>query len=314
MNPSLENFNRVHYELRPAKQVERRMIVDSLIKLASAGFDISDYQYTGMGSIYFVDFIVFHKSLGINKMLSVEISRKARKRVEFNKPFQFVDVRMGRIGVQIPRLSQDRRHILWLDYNNVLGDEIVQDANRAASTLPPGSLILVTVDVEPTEPDVSPQAMRREYLESFGDFVPSKLRVDDFGISRLHIASARVLETAIGAGLEGRPDVDFLPIYNFVYKDGHKMLSYGGMIGGESERNKLDASGLSKTVYARLERESEPFTITVPKITRKERHFLDTNMPCEDSWKPTEFEMTRSDILAYRDIYRFFPPYAELAF
>ena len=63
MNLPTESYQKVHYELRPAKQVERRMLVDALLGLAVAGFPIQDYQYTGMGSIYFIDFILFHRFL-----------------------------------------------------------------------------------------------------------------------------------------------------------------------------------------------------------------------------------------------------------
>ena len=45
------------------------MIVDSLLLLSDAGFEIREYQYTGMGSIYFYDFILFHRLLGIHNML-----------------------------------------------------------------------------------------------------------------------------------------------------------------------------------------------------------------------------------------------------
>ena len=63
MIPSTRSYMKVRYDLRPAKQVERRMIIDALHKLARAGVDISRYQYTGMGSIHFVDFVLFHKML-----------------------------------------------------------------------------------------------------------------------------------------------------------------------------------------------------------------------------------------------------------
>ena len=46
---------KVQYELRSAKQVERRMLIDALQTLSASGFDISQYQYTGFGSVYFVD-------------------------------------------------------------------------------------------------------------------------------------------------------------------------------------------------------------------------------------------------------------------
>ncbi len=52
------SYLKVPYDLRMAKQIERRMIADLLIRLRGGGFDISNYQYTGMGSIYFVDFSI----------------------------------------------------------------------------------------------------------------------------------------------------------------------------------------------------------------------------------------------------------------
>ena len=88
MSTPTQSYLKVPYDLRPAKQVERRMLIDAFHRLTSAGFPIADYQYTGMGSIYFVDFILFHKLLGMDKLLSVEFDKDIEKRVKFNAPFQ----------------------------------------------------------------------------------------------------------------------------------------------------------------------------------------------------------------------------------
>src|SRR5207244_1556417 len=103
-----------------AKQIERRMLLESLQLLAEGGFPISDYQYTGFGSIHFVDFILVHRLLGINRMLSVEHSQKIQKRVQFNQPFKTVDVVLNSATEVIPALSPEKRHILWLDYDGPL--------------------------------------------------------------------------------------------------------------------------------------------------------------------------------------------------
>ena len=55
----------------------------------------------------------------------------------------------------------------------------------------------------------------------------------------------------------------------------------------------------------------EPYEIEVPKVTRKERLYLDKMMPCDDSWVPTEFELKPEKVLAYRNIYRYYPAYIE---
>ena len=105
---------KVPYDLRPAKQIERRMLVDGFQRLAQAGFPIRDYQYTGFGSLYFVDFVLFHKLLGIHRMLTVEHDQSLADRVEFNRPFDCVEIAMKSAGEVIPSLARDLRHILWL--------------------------------------------------------------------------------------------------------------------------------------------------------------------------------------------------------
>ena len=73
MSPESKSALSVQFDLpRPAKQVERRMLVDAFQRLQQAGFSIRDYRYVGFGSIHFVDFLIFYKLLGISDMLSVE--------------------------------------------------------------------------------------------------------------------------------------------------------------------------------------------------------------------------------------------------
>ena len=91
------------------------------------------------------------------------------------------------------------------------------------------------------------------------------------------------------------------------------MLTVGGMICDNAQAQNISGSGLGALRYIRLSFEQEPFEIRVPKITRKERLYLDAHMPCTDDWNPKRFKMPREDVLAFRSIYRFFPPYAELA-
>ena len=102
-----ESYLKVSYDLRPAKQIERRMFIDALQRLALADVPISQYQYTGLGSIYFVDFVLFHKLLGMESLLSVEHDTKIARRIEFNRPFRQVTVAMKPISEVIPQLSRD---------------------------------------------------------------------------------------------------------------------------------------------------------------------------------------------------------------
>ncbi len=58
------------------------MIVDALQRLGATRFPITEFTVTGFGSIYFIDFILFHKLLGLRTLLSLEREESLKKRVE----------------------------------------------------------------------------------------------------------------------------------------------------------------------------------------------------------------------------------------
>ncbi|MBV9867335.1 MAG: hypothetical protein JO316_18415 [Abitibacteriaceae bacterium] len=313
MREPKESWRKVAYDLRPAKQVERRMLLDTMQMLSLAGFHISEYQYTGFGSIYFVDFILFHKLLGIHRLLSVEISEKIEKRVNFNKPFDCVDILIKPIGDVIPTLSPDRKHFLWLDYDTIVNSDNLSDILLATTYLTPESLLLITVDVEPPgEEGDGPRQWRAYFREEAEPYLGSATEVRHYAKDSLPRINIQIIEKAIKKGLTGRSDVEFLPLFNFLYADGHQMLTIGGMIGSKAERRRIEGSRLIETDYIRLDLSKEPFIIKVPNVTRKERLHLDSNMPCSDTWETEEFEIPPDDLAAYSQIYRFFPAYAEL--
>lgn len=312
MKGSTQSYLKVQYEFRPAKQVERRMLVDALHMLSHAGFRICDYQYTGLGSIAFVDFILFHKLLGIAKMLSVEHDRAIRRRIEFNKPFDFIEVEIGEIGNVIPSLSDDEKHVLWLDYDDIVSEDHLEDIKLAATYLTRGSLLIVTIDIEPPGGEDDGPAEWREYFEDqAGVYLPQDLNDSDFLEHRLTRVNIDIVGRAIKAGIKGR-GLRMIPLFNFVYADGHRMLTMGGMIGTDVDRRRIAGSGVKDLFYARLDWRSEPYEIRVPVLTLKERSFLDSKMPCRQGYRPKKFELPPEYVEAYKEIYRFMPIYAEL--
>lgn len=319
------SFLSVQYDLRPAKQVERRIFIESFHLLAEAGFPIRDYQYTGMGSIHFIDFALFHKFLDINRLISVEIASDIGERLKFNTPYAgCVEVRSGQaIGEYIPRLGKDYKHVLWLDYDNLLSNEMLRDVFQAITMLPDSSVLLVTVDTEPPKYEEGERKSEKmdakdtrkwfeEVVEGFVDYFIDIWTDDDFEYDKLPDINAQLLIKSITEGLKGRSDGCFIPLFHFLYSDGHRMLTIGGMVGTEKDRRKIKKSHLAQMDYVRLSFKEKPFWIRVPRITRKERLYLDSNMPAEAGWKPKEFEMSDEDVENYRRIYRFFPSFAEL--
>ncbi len=316
MTGPIPSFLKVPYELRPAKQVERRMLLETLETLAHLGFPIRDFQYTGLGSIYFIDFIMLHKVLGIKRLLSVERSEQARKRVKFNQPFRCVDVKLGKIGDFIPALGRRRSgHILWLDYDSVILREHLADVWLAAASLRRHSILIVTVDAEPPIENGTPRRWRNHFRNEAGPYLGSSVSVKDFAESQLVLRNRDVLLRAITSGLSSR-DLEYIPLFNFSYADGHEMLTIGGMLGNDDDRDLLcrPKGPLRDFPYIRFSPRDEPFRINVPLLTRKERIHLDQAMPASGRWTLKQFELPEELVRAYKDIYRYLPVYAELVF
>jgi hypothetical protein len=311
------SHERVHYEFRPAKQVERRMLLHAFNELRGGGYRISNYEYTGLGSIYFVDFSLFYRYLGLTRMTSVEGDKDVEKRVEFNCPYKLIDVVHDDMSAQIARLSRKRQHILWLDFDSILTEELLNAVHLATSQLSAQSILLVTVDIEPPgKPEDglrrwNPTTWMQHYKKEAGAYFWRGISRKDFSREALAATNARILQAVVDEGMRVREEV-FIGMFSFLYADGHRMLSVGGMIGTEEDRGRIKTLNREELFFMRDNITDEPFSIRVPLVTRKERHYLDQNMPCKPRWSPSDFEMKADDVQNYRTIYRYYPAYTEM--
>ena len=312
MNLPTHSYKQVSYDLRPAKQVERRMMMEALQRLAEGSFPIRDYQYTGLGSIYFVDFILLHRYLGVSKLLSAEYDLSIERRMAFNRPFGSIDVQMRPVGEVIPTLDRDLMHILWLDYDSQLTAEMLSDVVLASHHLSPGSIILATVDALAPKEREQPSECYEYYHEQAGEFFELNWTPSEFTKSKLPSTNLGLLQNAISRGVAARPDTTFSSLFKFSYADGHPMVTIGGMITTDTESRMLQACDFRDAPFVIRDPSGPPFEIMVPRLTRKERLYLDSNMPCADDWQPAQFELDPAETQSYRQIYRYYPLYAEL--
>jgi hypothetical protein len=297
------------------------MIIDALLLLSEAGFPVRDYHYLGMGSVHFVDFAMIHKFLGILKMTSVEASPKLIKRIEFNRPYRnAVETIVGKeIGDIISGIEENTNYLVWLDYDNVLSDYMIRDIILSMSKLASGSILLVTIDTEPPksvgedgEREMTPVETKAYFEAQAGPYLARFSKDEDYIYENLPNVTMEAVQGAIRFGLTGIRNKEFFPLFDFLYKDTNRMLTAGGMVGGRSEKRKIRRSRLRHTGYARFDLSAEPCRISVPPLTRKEVLYLESYMPANQDWRPSEFELSDEDVSQFRQIYRFFPTYAEL--
>jgi hypothetical protein len=103
------------------------MLIDLLQRLDAGGFGIEDYHYIGLGSFYFVDFVLLHRYFGLRKLTSVEHDHSIRRRVKFNKPFGLIQTHFEAVAETIARITGDERYILWLDYDDFVTKDCTGD-------------------------------------------------------------------------------------------------------------------------------------------------------------------------------------------
>jgi len=311
------SFEAINYSLRPNKNVERKLIARILHAISkSPRFDWREYRYLGLGSMWFVDFIMMHKSIGIGDLVTIEKEHSRARRVAFNVPFSCVQVKIGMSTSVIRELPWDKRTIAWLDYDDQLRSYMFDDLNEIVVKSTSGDIIMVSVNAEASQLTVlengvavDPMLVLRGLVNQ--TYIPvdaeKRLSRNQFptlvGDIMFNFLKSSVLSTT--------RDLDFFPLFNFAYADGAKMVTYGGMIVDKSDEKIMKELALQSSFE--FVAQHGQFDIQVPHLTLKEKLEMDKRMPCSSAPKPEElpFELKPTEIEAYMKFYRDYPMFSE---
>lgn len=315
-----DSFKQFHYGLRPSKQVERKIMIEVFLRLSRVGYNISDYTYLGFGSVYYVDFVMFHKYLFMKEMICVEWGN-VEKRMKFNKPFKFIKLKLGALMNHIPSMQRTKKYLVWLDYDRSLDPEMLQDIDGCLNRMARQSIFVITIDARPTLPkdqfdleDKTAEERDRVTVETYQDwfspYVEKEISLDT--ISRSHIASLfyeavieRVRQTLTRRGNGLR----FLQIFNYIYRDGAPMLTIGGIIGTEDDEEALQKSDILTHSFVRTSK--DPLEISVPPLTIREKHWVDSRLDENLKVDKLQFELEEALLDNYRKFYKEYPTYME---
>lgn len=64
----MASFDVVNYSLRPSKCIERQLVFEG-VRALQMQMDLNQLVYVGFGSVWFTDFVVAHKILGVDDMV-----------------------------------------------------------------------------------------------------------------------------------------------------------------------------------------------------------------------------------------------------
>lgn len=313
------SYERIHYGLRPAKNIQRKMLGEAFRRL-SLFAAVDSYRYIGFGSTYFSDFLHFHKTLGICDMVSIEKDVHNRKRFEFNCPFRCVQMVFGESTAVLPTLKWDSKTILWLDYDGALEPSVLADVRLFCAQAQAGSVLVVTVNADPAEYD--PEKPRiEEFKKRLGkERIPPDVKEEDlaqWGTAQAYrrIITAEILQTIRERNglLVEQSRISYKPLFYFCYADGAKMLTVGGLLFEAGQVGVVEKCAFRRLDFIRdnLRLNTRPCFIEVPNLTYREMRHLDKRLPRGKKSKLKVPRVSATEVKKYERVYRFFPTFAE---
>jgi hypothetical protein len=312
MSQTSGSYERVNYRLKPAKHVERGMILEALQRLRVFA-PLRNYRYVGLGSTYFADFIVVHRLLGIKKMISIEKDEAERARFLFNRPFRTVKLIFGHSNTVLPTLAWTTPCIVWLDYDGPLTDAVLTDIDWVCSAAPSGSVLIITVHAHPGTTGTRIETLKKNIGAKN---VPNGITAEGHLAGwQLAEAGRTVIDSAIREAIRDRSTrtatMSYEQLFNFHYQDGARMSTVGGVLLDDHQRGDLDKCSFGDLSYVKAGKDA--CRITVPFLTNREVRWLDRRLPATATGAKAPM-IPEGDVEAYEDIYRFFPTFVDAEF
>lgn len=304
----------IAYDLRPAKQTERRILLDFLKCANECGIAISDSRYVGMGGTKFYDFHLMHRFSGVNRMFSLERHPDTHVRCKFNCPFGFIEVENKSAAEFMAADTDKTKTIYWFDYDDGIGPDITADITTLGTRMTLGGFAFVTVcGAPPRALEKEPTEKRLEYFQDQLSAFSIGLTADDMQNSNFPQTIYRVLIAAFKNAFTARTDGQFQLLFQIQYKDSVPMVTVGGCF-----CEKAQAASLSKRVKNDLPflLKVSPYNIRNLNLTERERDVFDiavtksrSNSKQANSLKKIGFK--KRDFETYKDLIRFLPRYHE---
>jgi hypothetical protein len=322
----MKSGNVINYSLRVGKNIERKMIKDCLLRLFNFS-NTNTYQYIGFGSKYFTDFIVFHKYLHIDSMISIEGDVDNEAKYDFNKPLNCIKMMYGHSSEILPSIDLSINSVIWLDFDGLLVNSCLEDISFCISKMKSGSVILTTFNSHPlrlgelirshgegelkelTEKDVLSH-IAKKYINLGQEFkgFSKWLNYSTFLQSVVINAINNALDIR-NRDLAPEEKISLHQIFYFDYKDGVEMTTLGFIVCTAAETDKIKSCQFEDFEFYKPSNES--YKIIVPNLTSKEIKTLVEKMPISGR-NIQELDLPSSvfnekDVESFSKIYKYNP-------
>jgi hypothetical protein len=312
----MPSFNLVNYSLRANKSIQRSLVFDGVRRL-QAQSNLDRMIYVGLGSIWFSDFQLAHKFLGIEDMVSIEANEIGFRRAKFNQPYKTVRVESGLSSDVLPVLFADedltlRPWFIWLDYDQNLSETTVTDLRTIIENAPPDSIVITTFSA--SGGPLGKPANRPDRIKSLlGAVVPDDLSKEacrDERLSETLLDLTRDFMASVAAS-SSRPG-GFVEAFRIAYRDSTPMVTVGGILPSKG------AAPYAKSAVADPKWPGiADSPIIVPPLTPKEVALLQGQFPSTTpltraTVQQFGFDLEEEQLRSFEKYYRYYPIYAQI--
>ena len=318
----MASYNIFNYNYRPAKSIERKLFVE-LLKEIYGVTEARKCTYIGFGSIFFTDFKMIHKELGIKKMINIENKVEDKIRFEFNKPYSCIDLQWGMSTDVLLNIDYIGKKIFWLDYDETLQSYMFEDIETIFTNLEPGSFYMATCNSSlPKYIDKTTGVYKPEkFTADFADYVPYELTHMMMTGAQSPYLIRDMVNRCINHILEQRNAVLDPPeqlVYQQLlflsYKDRAPMFSTGGLLLRRKDLNDQSIKTIKTLAYVKTGSQ-DLLDIQSPVLTSSEIDLINSHLPKP---KGRFLNLRKLDFIPedqrekYFNVYRYYPSYVEI--
>jgi len=323
------SFEYVNYMFRPKKQIERKIIIEILQELEKE-IPLSKYLYIGFGSIYYYDFILFHKILNMNNLLSID-DKSTKKRFEFNRPYDFISFE-NKISTEfLSEYDWKKNSVLWLDYDDKLEDIVLSDIKIIAKNCKKKDFLIITVNAYCGNIGDERDQARENFYSKFGMYISSDYCDKKYYTPKKFPYLLQEVILKYLMTVSEYQNISFYKLFSFRYRDGSPMFTIGGIY--DDDKKLCNREWDSKFIST----DEEVKDINVPILTYCEKFHIDSHIEKlkrkikkiesknkESDHSLIEEEMTEMinktlpfelgsicDLKNYIEFYRYYPQYYE---
>ena len=312
----MASFESINYSLRPSKCAQRGIIFEGLKTLSNA-MGLQNAVYIGLGSIWFTDFVVAHKILDIDDMISIEKDEIGFSRAKFNKVYRSINVLFGKSIEKLPGILRqeayrNRPWIVWLDYDGALEEEKIAEMRWLLLNAPENSIVLFTFSAV-LNAYGKPKDRPGRLSDLLGSVVPSDLGKEDCENQNLALTLASLtmdfLESVVN---DNARQGGFVRSFQIPYVDSVYMVTVGGVLptcDTAQSANNVVADRKWKGVVNEV--------IQAPPMTLREVATLQAELPCDNELTRARvqelgFDLLEDQLRSFQRHYKYLPSFAEI--